>query len=220
MVRDWYHRTRNTQYETTSPPARYQRYAGHDNNRDWIAQTQPETRSTVERLLNRWLPHVVIDLHQMHGTGPRYILPPTLIHLTRTWIQRSSRRPPSLAMRLQRRSPIKARQEWRLPCSSMPFHHHAPTLTTTAGSDCWARLPLRHYRSPVDVHPQLLTGLPGYEPHERSSNHPIPSARGRLGHRRCHRLSSIDSAGCAAARRLEPRALGFPAKRDRYSRSI
>ena len=52
LVRRWHERTRGGPYDSTPPPGRFQRYAGHDNNRDWIAQTQPEIATTVERLLN------------------------------------------------------------------------------------------------------------------------------------------------------------------------
>lgn len=37
--------------------------AGVDLNRDWLAQTQPETRLATA-LFRRWQPHVVIDLHE------------------------------------------------------------------------------------------------------------------------------------------------------------
>lgn len=37
--------------------------AGVDLNRDWLAQTQPETRLAV-RLFKRWQPHLVVDLHE------------------------------------------------------------------------------------------------------------------------------------------------------------
>ena len=174
MVRDWYHRTRNTQFETTSPPARYQRYAGHDNNRDWIAQTQPETRSTVDRLLNRWLPHVVIDLHQMHGTGPRYILPPYPDpfdpNVDPAIQQASAELGDAVAAALADKGKAGVATSVLFdafsPSRAYAHYHGGVRLLGEA-----AAAPLSR---PVDVHPQLLTGLPGYEPHERSSNHPIP----------------------------------------------
>jgi Zinc carboxypeptidase len=48
-----------------------------DLNRDWFAQTQPETRGRVRALLD-FMPHVVIDLHEMGGNST-YYFPPNAI---------------------------------------------------------------------------------------------------------------------------------------------
>lgn len=45
-----------------------------DLNRDWFAQTQPETRLLAPELL-RWMPVVVLDVHEM-GTDMSYFFPP------------------------------------------------------------------------------------------------------------------------------------------------
>ena len=45
-----------------------------DLNRDWFAQTQPETRGRVELLLD-WMPQVVVDLHEMGGDSTYYFPP-------------------------------------------------------------------------------------------------------------------------------------------------
>ena len=45
-----------------------------DLNRDWFAQTQPETRAHTQAMLN-WLPVVVADIHEM-GTDASYFFPP------------------------------------------------------------------------------------------------------------------------------------------------
>ncbi|GMV06638.1 MAG: peptidase M14 [Gemmatimonadota bacterium] len=48
-----------------------------DLNRDWFAQTQPETQGRVAALLD-FMPHVVSDLHEMGGNST-YYFPPNAI---------------------------------------------------------------------------------------------------------------------------------------------
>ena len=48
-----------------------------DLNRDWFAQTQPESRGRVRTLLE-WTPQVVVDLHEMGGNST-YYFPPSAV---------------------------------------------------------------------------------------------------------------------------------------------
>src|SRR5215510_5383669 len=63
-----------------------------DLNRDWFAQTQPESRGRVKLMLE-WAPHVVVDLHEMGGDSTYYFPPaaePPNPHMTRTqgaWLE-------------------------------------------------------------------------------------------------------------------------------------
>jgi hypothetical protein len=76
IVKNWYDKTLGTPYEGTSPPELYHKYTGHDNNRDWYAFTQVETRITVDKIHNVWHPQIVHDIHQQGSTGSRLFLPP------------------------------------------------------------------------------------------------------------------------------------------------
>lgn len=76
LVAKWYKRTLGTPFEGTSPPELYQKYIGHDNNRDWYIFSQAETRAVVSRLHNVWHPQIVYDVHQMGAGAARMFVPP------------------------------------------------------------------------------------------------------------------------------------------------
>ena len=78
IVTRWYGRTKGTAAEGTEPPELYHAYVGHDNNRDWYAFTQVETRLTVDSLYNVWHPQIVHDIHQQGQRGSRLFVPPYL----------------------------------------------------------------------------------------------------------------------------------------------
>ncbi len=67
-----------------------------DMNRDWFAQTQPETRGRT-RFYLMWYPQVVADLHEMGTNSTYYFAPPALPwnpNLTKTqteWLSRMGR---------------------------------------------------------------------------------------------------------------------------------
>jgi hypothetical protein len=76
MVVHHYLKHKGTKYEGSSLPGIYHQYAGHDNNRDFVNLSQADTR-VISRLFSRdWLPHVLVEKHQMGSTGPRYFVPP------------------------------------------------------------------------------------------------------------------------------------------------
>ena len=78
LVTRWYRRTQGTPYEGTAPPELFQKYTGHDNNRDWYMFTQLETQLTVAKLHNVWHPQIVYDVHQQGPHSARLFVPPWL----------------------------------------------------------------------------------------------------------------------------------------------
>lgn len=76
LVVDWYKKYLGTPYEGSSPVVLWHHYVGHDDNRDWAAFTQVETRLAVEKVLNPWHPEILYDLHQQGENSARIYLPP------------------------------------------------------------------------------------------------------------------------------------------------
>jgi hypothetical protein len=75
MVVDWYRRTLRTPHQDSAMPWLYQKYVGHDNNRDGYMQTQKETQVVNRLLFADWLPQIMYNQHQ--GTyPPRIFVPP------------------------------------------------------------------------------------------------------------------------------------------------
>src|SRR5262245_49705912 len=76
MVTDWYNKQLGTPYEGTSPPWLYQKYAGHDNNRDAFMTNIPDSQYMAKILFTEWKPEAYVDHHHMGGNGARIYLPP------------------------------------------------------------------------------------------------------------------------------------------------
>ncbi|MEE4450620.1 M14 metallopeptidase family protein [Novosphingobium resinovorum] len=76
MVQDWYMKHVGTPYEGGAMPWLYQKYVGHDNNRDAFMQTQAESKLLGAILFRDWIPEAYIDHHQMGQYSPRISIPP------------------------------------------------------------------------------------------------------------------------------------------------
>ncbi|HVZ76933.1 MAG TPA: M14 family zinc carboxypeptidase, partial [Gemmatimonadaceae bacterium] len=76
IVGDWYRATLGTPAEGSAPPVIYHYYTGHDNNRDWYAFTQVETRYVIDSLYAPWDPEIVNDIHQQGSGAGRIFIPP------------------------------------------------------------------------------------------------------------------------------------------------
>ncbi|HEX7049317.1 MAG TPA: M14 metallopeptidase family protein [Longimicrobiales bacterium] len=69
LVSNWYMREEDpARRSTRGLPRLYQKYVGHDNNRDFYMSTQPETENMNRILFHEWFPQIMYNHHQ---TGPR-----------------------------------------------------------------------------------------------------------------------------------------------------
>lgn len=75
LVYEWLDQWRGTEYENSRPPFLYQKYVGHDNNRDWYMFTQIETQLSIQ-IQNKFHPQFTLDQHQMGSKGARIFVPP------------------------------------------------------------------------------------------------------------------------------------------------
>lgn len=76
MVVDNYRKYKGTLYEGCTLPGVFNKYIGHDNNRDFVTLTQKDNR-VIAGIYNReWFPQVMVEKHQMGSSGVRYFVPP------------------------------------------------------------------------------------------------------------------------------------------------
>jgi len=70
LVADWYMRNANPQTRSfANLPRLYQKYIGHDNNRDFFASTQAETENINRALYHDWFPQILYNHHQSGPAG-------------------------------------------------------------------------------------------------------------------------------------------------------
>ncbi len=70
LVADWYMRNADPlKRSTANLPRLYQKYIGHDNNRDFFASTQAETENINRILYHEWLPQILYNHHQSGPAG-------------------------------------------------------------------------------------------------------------------------------------------------------
>jgi hypothetical protein len=75
IVVNWYRQNVGTPYETSGLVELYQKYIGHDNNRDAYMLNVPESR-VVARVWREWEPQVIYVQHQTAPFPTRIWLPP------------------------------------------------------------------------------------------------------------------------------------------------
>jgi hypothetical protein len=70
LVADWYMRQADPlKRSLNNLPRLYQKYIGHDNNRDFFASTQAETKNINRALYHDWMPQILYNHHQAGPAG-------------------------------------------------------------------------------------------------------------------------------------------------------
>ncbi len=72
----WYRRNLGTPYEVSPLPRLYQKYVGHDNNRDGYMNNMLESQVVTRTVLDQWFPMVLFCHHQTAPFPTRIWLPP------------------------------------------------------------------------------------------------------------------------------------------------
>jgi hypothetical protein len=205
MVVDWYRTHRGTPFEGGPLPWLYQKYAGHDINRDAFMLNLEESRTLARFFYGRWHPHVFLAMHQMGQRGPRFFVPPSydpidpnydpLIWRTAALLGQA------MALRMEQDGHAgvisHAMYDYYWPGyeDSAPLGHNTVCLLTEVASAALA--------SPVEIAPDDLTGtprgLPRYAPQINFPN-PWPGGTWRLRDIVDYEMSAVRGLLAAAAR--------------------
>ena len=77
LVSNWYMRkAENEKRSTENLPRLYEKYAGHDNNRDFYMLNLKETQNMCKQLYIEWLPQIMYNHHQSGPPGSVVAGPP------------------------------------------------------------------------------------------------------------------------------------------------
>ncbi|MCC7499484.1 MAG: hypothetical protein IT160_18020 [Bryobacterales bacterium] len=236
LVTAWYRKTLGTPFEGTAPPELYQKYVGHDNNRDWYIFSQSETRNTVANVHNAWHPQIVYDVHQQGEYGSRMFLPPWLDPIDPNVDPIISQECNLVGLAIatdltaagKKGVVVNALYDFWTPARHYQAYHGGLRILSESAS---ARI-----ASPVTIRPgEISESGPGYNPRERSWNYLEPWLGGEwrlrdiIGYqliamesclyqaalRRPELLANFYRIGQRAATRTTPYAFVFPgAQRD------
>ena len=77
LTADWYNRRPDTLSRSLDYlPRLYQKYVGHDDNRDFFMANQPETQAMNTVMYHQWYPQIVYNHHQTGPAGTVMFAPP------------------------------------------------------------------------------------------------------------------------------------------------
>lgn len=206
IVGEWYRKTLGTSFEGTNPPRLYQKYVGHDNNRDWYIFSQAENRAVISQLHNKWHPQIVYDIHQMGPSGCRMFVPPWLDpiepNVDPVVAQQSNMIGMVMASDLtaagRKGVVVNAVYDFWTPARAYQSFHAGMRILSESASVRIA--------TPVTISPeQIAASALGYNPRERSWNYLEPWLGGewRLRDIVDDQLIAIESVLTTAANRRE-----------------
>jgi hypothetical protein len=77
LVANWYMREKDEKKRTLNGlPRLYEKYIGHDNNRDSLTSNMPETANMNRQLFIEWNPQIMYNHHQSGPAGEVIFIPP------------------------------------------------------------------------------------------------------------------------------------------------
>ncbi len=77
LVANWYMRNADSlERRTSGLPRLYEKYAGHDDNRDWYRAALPETQNGERVQYRSWYPEIIYNHHQAGPAGSVMFMPP------------------------------------------------------------------------------------------------------------------------------------------------
>src|SRR6476469_6932392 len=76
LVSNWYMQEADTLKRNMNIPRLYQKYIGHDDNRDFYILNQPETINDARIQYHEWFPQIVYNHHQTGPAGTVMFAPP------------------------------------------------------------------------------------------------------------------------------------------------
>lgn len=77
LVSTWYMRNEDPlKREFNSIPQLYQKYVGHDNNRDYYLSAMAETTNVNRQFFREWFPQIIYNHHQTAPAGTVVFMPP------------------------------------------------------------------------------------------------------------------------------------------------
>jgi hypothetical protein len=172
IVGDYYRSTMGTPAEGQEPPTLYHKYVGHDDNRDWYAFTQVETRYTVDSLYTPWDPEIVNDIHQQGSDAGRIFIPPYMDPVEPNIDPILTAATNGLGMAIVWRMTNQgftgiasnaAYDQWSPARQYSLYHRGARLLTETASA---------HLATPIDIPFDQLRPARGYDPKTVTWNFP------------------------------------------------
>jgi hypothetical protein len=76
LVSNWYMRTQDPKKRALNIPRLYEKYVGHDNNRDFYMMNMKETQNISRQLFVEWIPQIMYNHHQRGPNGSVLAGPP------------------------------------------------------------------------------------------------------------------------------------------------